>query len=241
MLPTSYPDFNQRVKKAHEQIALESEIAAQVRKDMMSGKANKFKSAINSSVILPIDEKQMKEKASRGKGGERDSSGNGPELSVSGMSRLPAHEPPTDSPSNRNTRVSLTHTPAAAAEGSSHVTPSPHPQPPGRFSANLGGGRPGLKVSARSPMASPSAAATTSLGNVGPLQLDSPAAAVAGATASGRPSRGVELTPAGRQSTVRGLSSASGSGGSAPSEGVATGPGGAVLYSRLLATPSISQ
>ena len=240
----AYPDFNQRVKKAHEQIALESEIAAQVRKDMMSGKANKFKSAINSSVILPIDEKQMKEKSSK-QAADRDSSGGAAEKSVSGgVSRLPPQEPCNDSPSHherRSTRISVTAVPGAVA-ASEGGTWTASPQG-GRLSGNAAiSSKPTVKVSSRSPMTSP-LTATTTLGNVGPLQLDPPSAAVTASPPS-RPSRGVELTPASRQSTIRVLGGTTSGGRSESSVASETGTAAsntAPPYSRLQSTPSVSE
>lgn len=41
------PDFNARVKKAHEQISMEAEIQAQVRKAIAQGKGARFKDAIS--------------------------------------------------------------------------------------------------------------------------------------------------------------------------------------------------
>ena len=229
----AYPDFNQRVKKAHEQIALESEIAAQVRKDMMNGKGNKFKSAINGSTVLPIDEKQMKEKAS--KLSDRDSS---LEKSVSGMSRVPPtaeHSPTND---RRNTRISITSVPGTAMDGCASVTPSPQ----GRLSNAAANNRPSVKGSSRLPMASP-AAATTSLVNVGALLLDSPAA-TSPTPPAGRSMRGVELTMANRPSNARTLSAtASGvrSESNVTSESATGISGTAPPYSRLQTTPSISE
>ena len=44
------------MKKAHEQIALEAEIAAQVRKDVQQGKGSRFREAVNSSPLRPLDD-----------------------------------------------------------------------------------------------------------------------------------------------------------------------------------------
>ena len=105
----AYPDFNQRVKKAHEQIALESEIAAQVRKDMMNGKASKFKGAIHSGTILPIDERQMKEKAAGARAAsEKDGSSSCVlEKSIS-LDRRAHVDSPTNAGQQHNTHDALT-------------------------------------------------------------------------------------------------------------------------------------
>ena len=168
----AYADFNQRVKKAHEQIALESEVAARVRKEMMNGKGNKFKSAISGSTVLPVDEKQMKEKASKLASGEHDSSQGAREKSVSGATRPPPAEHSPTNGERRNTRISVTTVPGTVAESGSPVTPSSQ-----RLTASTAGSKPCVKLSSRSPLASP-VAATTSLGSIVPLPLDPPAAAV---------------------------------------------------------------
>jgi hypothetical protein len=47
----AYPDFNNRVKKAHEQMALEAEIANQVRKELVKGRGDRFKHALGTSPL----------------------------------------------------------------------------------------------------------------------------------------------------------------------------------------------
>ena len=51
----AYPDFNQRVKKAHQQIAWEAEVAAQVRKDVAQGKGGRLREALNTPTHRSVD------------------------------------------------------------------------------------------------------------------------------------------------------------------------------------------
>ena len=53
----AYPDFNQRVKKAHEQMAWEQEVAQQVRKETAAGKGKKFQEASRAAVLIPSSDK----------------------------------------------------------------------------------------------------------------------------------------------------------------------------------------
>lgn len=52
----AYANLNERVKRAHEQMALEAEIANQVRKEVKQGRGHKLKEAINSTAFLPSDQ-----------------------------------------------------------------------------------------------------------------------------------------------------------------------------------------